>query len=333
MPTLLGCDAAAIAQAAQTLAQGGLVAFPTETVYGLGANATDDQAVAAIFATKGRPSDHPLIVHIASADASAHFAHSIPAFAQALMTRAWPGPLTLILARKPGVANASAAQQPSIGLRCPSHPVAQALLQAALDWGLKGISAPSANPFGRISPTTAQHVMALFADTLNPIQVIDAGACSVGIESTIIDCTRGRPVCLRPGSLGLEALSKLCGERVLTSDEMPNQQAPRSSGDMAQHYAPRAKLRIMDTKAIQAALDILGPDARQIAVYARTRLHNPHVLMRPMPHTAIACAQDLFAALHDFDAAQVKLIWVEAVPESEAWAGVRDRLRRAAATL
>ena len=189
---LPGNRPAAIAQAAWHLQTGELVAFPTETVYGLGADASSDAAVAQIFAVKGRPANHPLIVHVASAAQLADYASSVPAFAQDLIAAFWPGPLTVILPRKPGVAAAAAGGQDSIGLRCPAHPVALAFLAACQT----GVAGPSANRFGRVSPTTATHVVSEFGDAL---MVLDGGPCAVGIESSIVDCTRTQPVLLRPG--------------------------------------------------------------------------------------------------------------------------------------
>jgi L-threonylcarbamoyladenylate synthase len=189
---LPGSDVAAIAQAAQALRAGELVGIPTETVYGLAADADNEAAVAQIFAAKGRPTDHPLIVHLASSAQVARYAAQVPDFAQRLIDAFWPGPLTLILPRRPGVATAAAGGQDSIGLRCPSHPVAQALLRAC---GL-GLAAPSANRFGRVSPTTAAHVQAELGSAL---LVLDGGPCPVGIESTLVDCTRGaRGAAARP---------------------------------------------------------------------------------------------------------------------------------------
>jgi L-threonylcarbamoyladenylate synthase len=321
-----------IEQAARLLAQGGLVAFPTETVYGLGANATSSAAVAGIFHAKRRPSYHPLIVHVLGREQAEAFAASVPACAQRLMASHWPGPLTLILPRKAGVAASSAGHQNSIGLRCPSHPVAVALLKAALAHGVQGISAPSANPFGRLSPTTAQHVADGFASSGTHMLVLDGGPCEVGIESTIVDCTRGAPVLLRPGMLSLETLSASAGEPVL-KPEQASQAAPRSSGSLEQHYAPRATLRLMSPQQIQTALDLLGPDAKHLAIYARSPIRSTSSLVtqRRMPHDAAATAQQLFAVLHGFDQAGVKLIWVEQPPADTDWDGVRDRLTRAAA--
>ena len=322
---LPGNNPAAIAQAVRHLQAGQLVAFPTETVYGLGADASSDAAVAQIFAAKGRPADHPLIVHVASAAQVADYASSVPPFAHALIAAFWPGPLTVILPRRPGVAAAAAGGQDSVGLRCPAHPVALAFLAACQT----GVAGPSANRFGRVSPTTAAHVVAEFGDGL---MVLDGGPCAVGIESSIVDCTRAQPVLLRPGVLTRAELEAACGQPVLSPEELPLA-APRASGTLASHYAPNAKVRLMDAKAIQTALDLLGADAAHIAVYACSivRIQSERVLYRRMPDDALATAQQLFAVLRDFDAQGVKLIWVENPPMAPEWDGVRDRLGRAAA--
>ena len=204
-----------LGDAARVLASGGLVAFPTETVYGLGARADDDAAVAAIFAAKGRPADHPLIVHVASLAHATPFAAEWPAVAQRLAAAMWPGPLTLIVPRAPGVAEAAAAGQPGIGLRCPAHPIAQALLAAAHRLGVPGVAAPSANRFGRISPTRPAHVRDEFGSGL---LVVDGGACAVGIESAIVDCTQGHPVLLRPGALTRAQIEAAAGEPLRQRD-------------------------------------------------------------------------------------------------------------------
>ena len=324
---LPGTDPQVIGQAARQIQAGELVGFPTETVYGLGADASRDDAVRKIFAAKGRPADHPLIVHVAGAHQVEHYASSVPPFAARLMQAFWPGPLTLILPRKPGVASAAAGGQDSIGLRCPAHPVALAFLAACNT----GVAGPSANRFGRVSPTTAQHVRDEFDATL---LVLDGGPCAVGIESCIVDCTRGQPVLLRPGVLTRAQLEAACGEPVLDKDDLVSgSAAPRAPGTLASHYAPNAKVRLMDATAIQTALDVLGAEAAHIAVYARTivRIQSSSLLYRRMPDDALATAQQLFAVLRDFDAQGVQLIWVETLPEDVAWDGVRDRLTRAAA--
>ncbi len=323
---LAGEDPTAVERAAQVLAEGGLVGLPTETVYGLGARADRDEAVAAIFALKGRPSDHPLIVHIAEPEDAAQFAADWPPVAQRLAQAFWPGPLTLIVPRRPERAAAAAAAQPSIGLRCPAHPVAQALLRAARERGVPGVAAPSANRFGRISPTRAEHVVEEFGDAL---LVLDGGACPVGIESAIVDCTRGHPVLLRPGQLGRERLEAAAGEVLREPDEA----APRASGTLEAHYAPRARLRLMPAPMLNTALQVLGPGEVKLALYSRTVRLPPGSRLRhkPMPLQADAAAHDLFADLREIDALGVDLIWVEEPPPEPAWDGVRDRLRRAAA--
>jgi L-threonylcarbamoyladenylate synthase len=324
-----GQQPASIAQAAQRLAAGDLVAFPTETVYGLAADAGNEQAVAKVFAAKGRPSDHPLIVHVPDAAAAAHFAAEIPAVAQRLMDAFWPGPLTVILPRRPDRGAAAAGGQDSIGLRCPAHRVAHALLLACAqtDTPVRGLAAPSANRFGRVSPTTAAHVASEFPGDL---LVLDGGATAVGIESAIVDCTRGAPVLLRPGTLSRVRIEAACGERLWLPQERPGA-APRASGTLESHYAPRAKVRLMEARKLQAALDVLAGDAAAVAVYARAplRTRSPHY--RRMPDDAAETARQLFAVLREFDAAGVKLIWVEVPPGSADWDGVRDRLQRAAA--
>ena len=328
---------ASIAAAARALRSGALLGLPTETVYGLAADADNDAAVAQIFAAKGRPSDHPLIVHVADASAIAHFASAVPVFAQALVDAFWPGPLTLILPRRPDRARAATGGQDSVGLRCPAHPVAHAVLQACAQGGsaldgapVRGVAAPSANRFGRVSPTTAAHVQAELGDAL---LVLDGGPCAVGIESTIVDCTRGAPVLLRPGQLGRADIERVAGRPLLSKEELltPDPQAP---GTLLAHYAPRARLRLMDARELRAALRVLGADARHIAVWTRAPLHSDsrQLLLRRMPESADAAARELFALLRDFDAAGARLIWVETPPADPAWDGVRDRLQRAAAS-
>ncbi len=350
---LAGHTADAITRAAQTIRAGGLVGLPTETVYGLAADADNPLAVAQIFSAKGRPSDHPLIVHVANATVVSRFARDVPPFAQRLIDAFWPGPVTLILPRRAEMAAAAAGGQHSIGLRCPAHPVAQALLQTLLapnagdTKAVYGLAAPSANQFGRVSPTTAHHVQAEMGESL---LILDGGACAVGIESTIVDCSRGKPVLLRPGSLTVAQLSAACGQRVWLQEELAAEdlQAPRASGTLESHYAPSAKVRLMDARALQAALDLLGAelDAKSdgvnngridskphIATWSRVilRSKSARILRRRMPDDAAATAHQLFSVLREFDAQGVKLIWVETPPGVPEWDGVRDRLTRAAA--
>jgi L-threonylcarbamoyladenylate synthase len=333
---ILSASQAAIAQAAQALRDGQLVGLPTETVYGLAANAGEDAAVAKIFVAKGRPADHPLIVHVASRDQVPLFAAQVPEFAQALMATFWPGPLTLILPRQPGVATASAGGQGSIGLRCPSHPVAQALLQAALPLGVLGVSAPSANRFGRVSPTSAAHVQSELGPDL---LILDGGDCAVGIESTIIDCTRGEPVLLRPGHITRAQIEAACGRAVLDKDApqaLLGQPAPRASGTLESHYAPRAKVRLMSADEITHKLQALGPHANNLGLWSAKRPATDEalgsgVLWLQQAATAEQAAHDLFSVLRDLDARSVTQIWVQLPPDTPEWEGVSDRLQRSAA--
>ena len=330
-------DQPAVQAAAQRLAQGGLVAFPTETVYGLGARADDDAAVARVFAAKGRPADHPLIVHVLDEAGVSVFAREVPEVAQRLMAAFWPGPLTVIVPRRPNVATACAGGQDSIGLRCPSHPVARAFLNACRALGVPGVAAPSANRFGRVSPTRADHVRAEFGAD---VPVLDGGPCEEGIESVIVDCTRGVPVLLRPGTLSRAALDAVAGQALLDRDAA----APRASGTLASHYAPSSRVRLVPADALSAAWHeraLQGPTGGALALYSAER---PDVsgldgaawmVWRHMPADPITAAHDLFAGLRDLDDQVQALgggeIWVVAPPDEPAWDGVRDRLVRAAA--
>jgi L-threonylcarbamoyladenylate synthase len=331
-----GSDPAALQQAAKTLARGDLVGWPTETVYGLGADADNPQAVAQVYAAKGRPSDHPLIVHVTDASQVDHYAVNVPAVARRLIAAHWPGPLTLILRRRPGVAEAAAGGQDSIGLRCPDHPVGQALLRAAQTLGVHGVAAPSANRFGRVSPTTAQHVQDELGEAL---LILDGGACQVGIESAIVDCTRDHPVLLRPGMLTIELLSQSGGERVLTPQAHAALQpaaapAPRASGTLEAHYAPMARVHLLERHDLQQRLARLAQDPQRAhwAVWAFAPLEVPAgVLVDFMPTQAEACAHELFGQLRRFDGLGVQQLLVEMPPPAIEWDGVRDRLKRAAA--
>ena len=324
------CRSTDVLGAARVLAGGGLVAFPTETVYGLGARADDDRAVEAIFAAKGRPTDHPLIVHVAGPDQARTFAASMPGAAQRLVTAFWPGPLTIIVPRATDVASGAAAGHPGIGLRCPSHPVARALLGEALALGVPGVAAPSANRFGRISPTTAQHVREEFGPELC---VLDGGPCAVGIESAIVDCTGEQAVLLRPGTLERSTIEAVAGDLRAPGGRVSH----AAPGTLEAHYAPRARLRMMPAAALSAALADLPAPASALAVYSRSvpasrgRPSARLAAWRIMPDDATAAARQLFAALRELDRSGVAEIWVEAPPGTPEWDGVRDRLQRAAA--
>jgi L-threonylcarbamoyladenylate synthase len=319
-----GSDPAVIERAAKLLAAGELVAFPTETVYGLAARADDDSAVGKIFAAKGRPADHPLIVHVADADGARVFSSQVPPVAVRLVAAFWPGPLTIIVPRASGIGTAAAGGQASIGLRCPSHPVARSLLVAARQAGVPGVAAPSANRFGRISPTRASHVASEFGEAL---MVLDGGACDVGIESSIVDCSHGRPVLLRPGVLTRAQIEAAAGEVL----QEPDETSPRASGTLESHYAPRAPLRLMARPQLLHMLD--GAPLR-LAVYSRPLPPGvgAGVIHREMPERAADAARQLFSVLREFDDEGAQLIWVEEPPTTPEWEGVRDRLRRAAAS-
>ena len=320
-----------VQQAADALCAGELLGLPTETVYGLAADASNELAVAKIFKAKGRPSNHPLIVHVASVEAVAHFAVDVPAFAKQLMAQFWPGPLTLILPRREDQAAAAAGGQNSVGLRCPSHPVAVAVLTACAIKGVWGIAAPSANLFGRVSPTSAAHVQSEFGDAL---LILDGGECDVGIESTIVDCSRGVPVLLRPGQISRTQIEQLCGLK-LVSPESLNSEAPRASGTLESHYAPSAKVRLMNTADWQSALLALGPHTQNLALWSVQKpaeaLMGAGLLWQAMPSNATQAAHDLFSVLRNFDARGVRTIWIETPPDTPEWEGVRDHLNRAAA--
>ena len=311
-----------IERAVEILKAGGLVAFPTETVYGLGADASNAHAVGRIFEAKGRPADHPLIVHLAAADQLAQWAVAIPATARQLADRFWPGPLTLILKRAPGVIDEVTGGQDTVGLRVPSHPVAQALLHG---FG-SGVAAPSANRFGRISPTTAQHVRDELGERVDLI--LDGGACEVGIESTIVDLSAAVPALLRPGRISAEQIEAALGASVYCA----GLGSPRASGTLAAHYAPRTSLLVAGGEGLEGMVRS-QPVGRQVAVLARRARPRALTVVTWIvaPTEPIAYAHDLYAALRALDQSGAELIVVESLPETPEWAAVRDRLHRAVA--
>jgi L-threonylcarbamoyladenylate synthase len=312
----------AIDTAVRILRAGGLVAFPTETVYGLGADAANPRAVRRIFEAKGRPADHPVIVHLASGAGLAQWAREIPPAAVALAQRFWPGPLTLILRRAPSVPNEVTGGQDTVGLRVPAHPLAQALLQA---FG-GGIAAPSANRFGRISPTTAQHVRDELGDRVDLI--LDGGACQVGIESTILDLSSGAPVLLRPGHIGIAELEATLGAPVSS----PTSAAPRASGTLAAHYAPSKPLLLVDSQDLAATVrdhGVHGPVA-VLAWHCRPTGAGARV-WKVAPARSDEYARMLYATLRELDESGCAVIVVEKPPQAADWLAVHDRLRRSAA--
>jgi L-threonylcarbamoyladenylate synthase len=318
-------DPALIARAADLLRAGGLVAFPTETVYGLGAAAEQPDAVRGIFEAKGRPADHPVIVHVSGAADIDAWARDVPEGARRLAQAFWPGPLTLVLARSARAHDLVTGGQASVGLRCPSHPWARALLAA---FGA-GIAAPSANSFGRISPTTAAHVRAdLGEKPQGKVDLIlDGGACPIGIESTIVDFSQGAPRLLRPGSVTRGQLQAVLGEAVPDA----GRDAPRASGRLESHYAPRTPLELVAASELPARINALRGRALAVLAPAAVLLDaGPDVVLRLVAPTAPAAyAQRLYALLHQLDAAGAARILVAWPPPGPDWDAVNDRLRRA----
>lgn len=308
-----------LARAVGLLRDGELVAFPTETVYGLGADAGNPRGVRAIFAAKGRPADHPVIVHVAQTARIHDWVSEFPQEARALAAAFWPGPLTLILPRGARATDDLTGGQDRVGLRVPSHPVAQDLLRAFHDAGGHGIAAPSANRFGRISPTTALHVRDDLGDAVS--LVLDGGACGVGIESTIVAFGDGPPMLLRPGGIAVEDIARVLGRQ----PRQPGAEAPRASGTLASHYAPRTPSRLVDAAMLASCMDA------GVAVLARTlaRPDNFPGTWRTAPVDASGYAHDLYANLRTLDHAGAREILIEALPAGDAWLAVRDRVTRA----
>lgn len=317
-------DQATIEKAARLLEAGGLVAFPTETVYGLGADAENPDAVARIYQAKGRPSNHPVIVHLAP-EADVHYwVKELPDSARKLIQAFWPGPLTLILKRADHIPDAVSGGQESIGLRCPSHPVAQAMLRSFKN-GNGGVAAPSANKFGHVSPTTAEHVREEFGSELTC--VLDGGQSEVGIESTIIDLSRVHPALLRPGGIDIEHIAQVLG----VMPEAPNGSAPRVSGALDSHYAPMTPLAMVDVAELRQLIGNLRSKGRKVACILRSfNLFVEADAQCQIGGDAKAYAHDLYAALRAMDHENADLIVIERPPQSELWSGINDRLRRAA---
>ena len=303
-----------IRRAAEILRAGGLVAFPTETVYGLGADASSAAAVARLYATKGRPANHPVIIHFSSSENAFEWGREIPQAARKLAARFWPGPLTIILKRSTKAGDFVTGGQDSVGLRVPSHPVAQELLREFAG----GVAAPSANLFGNVSPTTAAHVR----EELNVELVLDGGASEVGIESTIVDLSGAEPVLLRPGRISKAEL-----EKALTSKVREKRSAsPRHSGGLERHYAPKTPALLVPPHALDAEIAKRGA---AVAVLAFSRPDERVEYWIRMPKDPQAYAQRLYAALRELDAAGCGTILVESPPETAEWDAIRDRLSRA----
>jgi L-threonylcarbamoyladenylate synthase len=313
---------AQIEKAAALLRQGELVAFPTETVYGLGADASNPEAVAKIFAAKGRPSDHPLIVHIPGVEHLDRWAREIPETAYALAKAFWPGPLTLILKRQPNVSDAVTGSQDTVGVRVPGHPLALELLKK-FDGG---VAAPSANRFGHVSPTTAQHVHDELGDTV--AMVLDGGPCRVGIESTIVDLTGSQSRILRPGMISAADLGRVLGRTPGTGGDA----APRVSGSLESHYAPRTPLALLQPDVVIFAVREALAANQRIGVIAPMAcpLSDERIVWRQISGDAAGFAHDLYALLRELDTLDCARIVVQKPPQAENWRAVNDRLQRAA---
>lgn len=320
-------DQGQIARAVAILKRGGLVAVPTETVYGLAADAANEAAVRSVFAAKGRPADHPVIVHVADAQAIDDWAREVPATARALAAAFWPGPLTLVLKRSPRALDVVTGGQDTVGLRCPAHPWARALLQA---FG-GAVAAPSANSFGRISPTAAAHVRAdLGEKPAGGVDLIlDGGPCPVGIESTIVDLSGAQPTLLRPGAVTRAALEDALGVPVVE----PGGGAPRAPGRLERHYAPRTPLEVISPDRLGSRIAALFH--LRVALYAPRRVLST---LRTPPALELAAAEDaesygrsLYADLHWLDGAGVDRIVIAAPPAGAEWDAIHDRLNRAQA--
>jgi len=314
-------DVLEIEKAVALLEAGELVAFPTETVYGLGADAENASAVARIFTAKGRPSTHPLIVHFSNFGAARAWTAEVPAAAAKLAEAFWPGPLTLVLPKAARVPEAVTGGQPGVALRAPAHPVARALLAA---FG-RGIAAPSANRYGRISPTRAADVREELGERI--AHVLDGGTCEMGLESTIVACLGGRVTLLRPGSISRSQVEDVVG-RV----EDPGADAPRAPGSNHSHYAPGTPLGIVDSGALLREVEAALARGERIAVLARTArpVAVDRMSWRQMPPAPAPYGRALYAALRALDAEAADRILVEAVPGGEPWAAIADRLSRAA---
>jgi len=311
-----------IQQAAAILRVGRLVAFPTETVYGLGADARNPEAIRRLFTAKGRPADHPVIVHLASADAMPQWVSRVPSTAVMLAAAFWPGPLTLVLPRAAHVLDLVTGGQETVAIRVPRHPVAQALLEAFGD----GVVAPSANRFGRLSPTHANHVRTELGDTVDLI--LDGGPTDVGVESTIVDLSGDRPVLLRPGSIIPAHLAAVLGE----APDAPHAASPRASGTLPSHYAPRTPLDVIAPDDLEERATQCTARGSHIAVLARRKALSTlsGIAWYIASADATTYAHVLYATLRALDAGGYDRILVEDVPDDGAWLAVWDRLHRAA---
>ena len=324
----LAAQLSRVPRAAALLRAGELVAFPTETVYGLGADASNPLAIAKIFAAKGRPADHPLIVHLADASHLERWAINIPEAAHKLAGAFWPGPLTLILKRHPAVLDAVTGGQDTVGLRVPNHPLALQLLREFGGANGGGLAAPSANRFGRVSPTTAAHVREELGDAV--ALILDGGPCAVGIESTILDLSGGEPRILRPGMIDADVIGAVLGYRPAFGGL---RDAPRVSGSLDAHYAPRTPLQLAAAADLAATARKALAAGQRVAVLSAQppAFSHENLAWRAASADPARFAHDLYAQLRELDALGCDLILIATPAADEAWRAVADRLRRASA--
>lgn len=309
-----------IDQAVSILNNGGLVAFPTETVYGLGADAQNPSALEKVFTVKNRPFTNPLIVHIVNLEAMVDWAFNIPADAIALAKAFWPGPLTLILKKKPHVDNILTGGQETVALRVPAHPVATQLLT---QFG-RGVAAPSANKFTRISPTTADAVRAELGNDIDSI--LDGGNCEVGLESTIVDVSQEKVQILRPGMITIKEIEHVLNRQVVINGSTPL----RVPGRHHLHYAPKTQTNLIESAMLQSVLDNVQ-SASIALVYSEVRIENPNLQVHRMPRDARAYAKILYETLRASDQKNYAAIYVENVPVTSEWTAIHDRLKKASA--
>jgi L-threonylcarbamoyladenylate synthase len=314
-----------IEAAAALLHRGGVIALPTETVYGLAADASNPEAVKRIFAIKGRPADHPLIVHIADLSQLAYWASEVPHAALLLAQHFWPGPLTLILPRSKHVSNSITGGQDTVGLRVPNHPLTLGVLRAMGPHG--AVAAPSANRYGRISPTTAAHVQEELGNSVD--MILDGGPCQVGLESTIVSCMGDKVTVLRPGGVPVAAIEKLLQQHVEVVDS--NTAKIRVSGSVLSHYAPRTPLELVTGENLWHRVDVLKAQGLRVATLEYTLFDEVHsdISRTKMPDTAEAYGQCLYATLRQLDNEHFDRLLAEAPPPTVEWLAVADRLKRA----
>lgn len=320
-----------ITAAAELLRTGGTVAFPTETVYGLGADISVPSAISKIFEIKQRPTNHPLIVHIADTSQLQHWAKEIPESAWKLAEHFWPGPLTLILQCSHRIPKSVTGGQNTVGLRIPNHPVALDLLNAI--GADTAIAAPSANQFGRISPTTATHVQDELGEAVD--MILDGGACKVGLESTIVSFNNEIATILRPGGIPLDALTEVLNGQIILANK--NNNSERTPGTHASHYAPKTPLEMHSSERIfPYALELAAQGIHTIIITWSNSIHNQpaneHITIFSMPHNPIDYGKQLYATLHQFDNKKLDRLLIETPPDTPDWLAINDRLNRARKT-